>query len=528
MPNRSSRTRRVSRGWPLALVVYLSAFGPDDHVAAQDSQKRVLVLHSARREAQLTVTVESRLPFLLEGGLPEGLDYYSENVDQARFQREEYPGAFRDFLLEKYQGQHVDAIIPVGNAATEFLFHNRETLFADTPIVFYTTVPPSRRIANSTGIVNPFRFDRSIDLALTLQPDLRQLFVVSGAAPADQRAEQQARAELGRFEDRLQITYLSGLVTSDLEARLRALSPLSAVFFTLASQDGRGERLQTTEYLAHVASVANAPTYSWADISTQTGIVGGYRRNQLAQTKAIADLTLRVLRGQQADAIPVSSLETDVTQIDWRQLRRWGISEARVPPEVSVLFRQPTVFEEYGSYIVGTICLIAVESALIGGLVIQRRRRRRAEESLHESEQHFHMMADTAPVMVWRTGPDKLCDFVNKPWLEFRGRTFEEERGDGWFEGVHPADRGYVSSTVDDAFARREPFRMECRVQRADAQYRWLLATGVRVDCLTEASTGTSARASTSRTEGQRRRRSRRASGSCARATKRFNTWPAD
>jgi PAS domain S-box-containing protein len=88
-------------------------------------------------------------------------------------------------------------------------------------------------------------------------------------------------------------------------------------------------------------------------------------------------------------------------------------------------------------------------------------------------------MADTAPVMVWRTDPNTLCDFVNKPWLEFRGRTFEDERGTGWMEGVHPEDREYVNGTFGDAFARREPFRMEYRVQRTDGQYRWLLVTGV-------------------------------------------------
>ena len=207
MAQHSSAARRVPRGWPLALVVSLSILGPGDEAEAQDSQKRVLVLHSGRRDAQLTVTVEAKLPSLLESGLPEGgLDYYSEYIDEARFSREEYPNEFRDFLRQKYQELRIDAIIPVGNAAIQFLFDNRDVLFGDTPLVFYTTVRPGRPIANSTGIVNVLRFDRSIDLALTLQPDLRHLFVVSGAAAADQRADQQARAEFGRFEDRLQIT----------------------------------------------------------------------------------------------------------------------------------------------------------------------------------------------------------------------------------------------------------------------------------------------------------------------------------
>src|SRR6185436_17672431 len=125
--------------------------------------------------------------------------------------------------------------------------------------------------------------------------------------------------------------------------RLGTLPPHSAVFYVVVRQDAAGEQFQVMSSLSRVASAANAPTYSWADAAVDSGIVGGSRRDQPAEVKAIASLALRVLRGDHVDDIPVSSLNTDVDQVDWRQLRRWGIDESRVPAEARVLFRELSV-----------------------------------------------------------------------------------------------------------------------------------------------------------------------------------------
>src|SRR5215510_1254472 len=118
-------------------------------------------------------------------------------------------------------------------------------------------------------------------------------------------------------------------------------------------QDGAGQQFQAMASLSRVASAANAPTYSWADAAVDSGIVGGSRRDQLAETKAIAALALRVLRGERADDIPVSSPNTDVGQVDWRQLRRWGLDESRLPAGTRVLFRAPSIWDQYQRFVIG-------------------------------------------------------------------------------------------------------------------------------------------------------------------------------
>lgn len=104
--------------------------------------------------------------------------------------------------------------------------------------------------------------------------------------------------------------------------------------------------------------------------------------------------------------------------------------------------------------------------------------RKRAEATLRESEERFRNMADTAPVLIWVAGPDKLCTFFNKVWLEFTGRSIEQELGEGWTQGVHPDDFDRCIATYSASFDARRRFRMEYRLRRADGEYRWILDDG--------------------------------------------------
>jgi PAS domain S-box-containing protein len=105
--------------------------------------------------------------------------------------------------------------------------------------------------------------------------------------------------------------------------------------------------------------------------------------------------------------------------------------------------------------------------------------RREVERAIRESEERFRLITNAAPVMIWMSGVDKLCIYFNQPWLEFTGRSLEEEAGNGWAEGVWPEDLGRCLETYTKAFDRREPFRMEYRLRRHDGEYRWILDHGV-------------------------------------------------
>jgi PAS domain S-box-containing protein len=102
-----------------------------------------------------------------------------------------------------------------------------------------------------------------------------------------------------------------------------------------------------------------------------------------------------------------------------------------------------------------------------------------SEAGLRESEERFRIVADAAPVLIWMSGVDKLCTFFNKRWLEFTGRSLEQELGNGWAEGVHPNDLQRCLKLYTEAFDARKAFVMQYRLRRKDGEYRWISDEGI-------------------------------------------------
>ena len=113
------------------------------------------------------------------------------------------------------------------------------------------------------------------------------------------------------------------------------------------------------------------------------------------------------------------------------------------------------------------------------GISVDITQSKQAEQMLRESEERFRLVANSAPVMIWMSGVDRLCTYLNQAWLDFTGRSLEAELGDGWKEGLHPEDLKRSFDIESKAVERREPYQMHYRVRRHDGEYRWILNSGV-------------------------------------------------
>jgi signal transduction histidine kinase len=376
----------------LLLLVLLSASAP---VQAQDVQRQVLTLYSTRRDAKIVDVGDRELPKILEQSLGTAVDYYSEFIDQARFAQPDYHDAVRSFLRVKYRTQDFDLLIVIGDTSLGFISESRAELFPNTPIVYFSERPAAERPLHATGIIAPLNLDGTLDFVSTLQPEARHVYVISGAAQNNANFLAAARQQFGRFAGRFDITFLSGLPARELETRLAALPERSVVYYLAVDRDANDQNFQPLDYLQRVVAVSRAPVYSWVDSTLGRGVVGGSLKSQSAEMEAVGDLAVRVLNGESPDTIPLASPDLNIRQVDWRQMRRWGISEGRLPQGTLVQFRDPGIWERYKAYIIAAFVLLIGQSALIMGLLVQGSRRRQAESGLRASQDKLRASYNT-------------------------------------------------------------------------------------------------------------------------------------
>ena len=428
--------------------------------APTGSQTRVLTLYALSQDAPAGSFLEIAPYYpirertyrkVLGDALGDQLDYYSELLDRHHFPDPSYEADFEDYLVRRYGDRTIDLLIANGPDEAALAGRLQARLASQPPIVFIG-LDVRRPVPKSTGHTYRYAMKESLDLALRVHPDTRHVFVVCGVSPLDAWYENEFRSQVPAPPRGVELTFLRGHFGPALTDRLAALPEHSIVFLVTLSSDGDGRQFRTASVSERLASASNAPIYTWN--GNVPGVFGGrLLSSELAAEKA-SELALRVLRGERPEDIPITAIDASVDALDWRQLDRWNVSEARVPAGVELRFREPGLFEQYRGYILSALALVLLQTLLIAGLLIQRRNRRLAENSLRESEERFRVMADTAPVMIWRSGPDQRCDFFNKPWLEFRGRRLQDELGEGWTEGVHPDDLHRCLSDLHRRMAR--------------------------------------------------------------------------
>jgi signal transduction histidine kinase len=373
------------RPWCMVLLFLLGLAAP-----ATAQLRRVVLLHDQRTDLPGIAALDARLVQTLSAGLPGGVEIYREQMDMSRFQSERYPNLLKDFLRAKYADKKIDVVIAALGAALDFMLANGSQVFPGASVVFCgidrRELGARRLPPNFTGVLLKREFAPTLELALGLDPGTQRVLFVAGSAEFDRRLVDQARAEFQAARPPVPVEYLIGLPMPALLDTLAHLPPRTVVLYSTIFADGTGRPFVPHEAAEQIARTANAPVYGFLDQFLGLGIVGGHLYSIDAHGEEAARLALRILGGTPASAIPPIEPSASMDMFDWRQLRRWGVDERRLPAGAVVRYRTPSAWERHRTTILIAAGVVLLQSALIAALLLERRELHRTQDALRESE----------------------------------------------------------------------------------------------------------------------------------------------
>jgi hypothetical protein len=340
------------------LVGLLTAAALPSEPAAQ-APKRILILYDenkddlpglARTDRSLRETFQAQLG---------KVEIYSESMGLSRSPLPHYDSLLAAYYRGKYAGLTPDLIVAVMEPSLNFLLRYGDKMFPSVPIIFASidasTIKVETLPRNVTGVLLKRRYAPTLEAALRLQPETRNVFVVGGAAPFDQFLQSLVRRDLQPFEDRVDIEYLFDMTMDEMLTRLSNLPAHSVILYVSVLQDRWGHRFVPADALSSIAAAANAPVYVFLDQYVGLGAVGGNVHSFRTHGAQVAALGLQIIGGASPASLPIRELDARENLFDARQLKRWHLDAARLPSGSVVLYQDSSAWAPYRWYFLGAL-----------------------------------------------------------------------------------------------------------------------------------------------------------------------------
>ncbi|MGR9215120.1 sensor histidine kinase (plasmid) [Rhizobium leguminosarum] len=355
------------------------AAASDTSIAVFDRVPRVLVLYPYdERIAATTAAGEALRSRLLEATNGK-IDLFSEFLDLSRFPEGDHVARMARYLGDKYAVRRPDVVVALGKESASFVSANRGTIAPGAKIVaagFGTATAEKIDLPDDViGAFTTFDILKTAEMARSLQPDARHLYIVGGSSDFDRGWLTAARAALEQFSKSYETTYLEDLTIDEFTERASHVPPDSIILALTVFKDREGRNFIPRDAIGQIAATASAPVYGPYQTYIDHGVVGGNTVTFEALGRTVGNLVIDAIAGK-----PVSDLEAPQTYIaDARQLQRWGLAEKDLPPGTIQMHKKRSLWEEHWAILVAGSGLVLAQASIISVLLFERRRRRDAE-----------------------------------------------------------------------------------------------------------------------------------------------------
>ena len=446
--------------------------------------KSIVVFHGLEWRAGFSRIADQVLREELGVTLPGNtLNYYTEFLDGNRFQGEVQEQRLAAFLHDRYSAIRMDAIIAMDPASMRFMVRHRDRIFPGAPLAYAglrdVTLARMKVPADFVGTTYPMNARPTVDLALRLRPEARELVIITGTGELDRSLEEHLRAAAAAAAPNMRTRVLTGLSFDKVVAEVAALPKDAVILAGPFTRDGAGRAFTSSmELLDQIRATSPVPIVHTFESGVGRGALGSYSVPGEAIPRQAAAVARQLLDGVAPASVALPPTAPLHAFVDWREMKRWDIPEERLPADSIVRFRETTLWDEYRYPALGAISAVLLQSALIALMLIERRRRAIAEANLLQNERTMKLAADAAHLAMWSWDVERdEVTRVSAPG-HFLSSPASGNPVEAFLSTIHPEDRDDVTRAIRRAIDGDGHYEAEYRVADPDGKVRWYAGRG--------------------------------------------------
>jgi signal transduction histidine kinase len=313
---------------------------------------------------------------------PAQVAFYEVSLDGWRPGNKENEDALVQVMRSRFADLPMDLVLARGQRAGQFYFRRRDELFPNAPLMVTgdeASLPSAKLRPGDSFVANTVPSVQVVTGLLRLLPETSTIAVVFGKSAPEQYWVNRLKDEFAPLAGRVKFVWLDQLSLPAMRQHVATLAPGAVVLFGVLYIDAAGVPYLENYALSELRAASSVPVFSFYESELGLGTVGGALLGNVESAAVAAKIASRMLRGEWTNDDRVTRLSLTAPRFDWRELKRWNVDEANLPPGSEVLFRPPTMWEEHKRIVLAGLAIVVVQTGLILALLAQRARRRRAE-----------------------------------------------------------------------------------------------------------------------------------------------------